>query len=147
MYIRSSKPSSESNHDTVDRNPNAKKRMVTVDPQDLIGRTFLKDAEEDRQRFHVQVVRAVVDREEELKKGSVYIKCIYEVPNSMVDEIFTYNEILDHIEKDNIDIESNTEQLYKFQRIAHQRPLRTSDKDYKGSTYNVLVEWETGGTT
>jgi hypothetical protein len=25
--------------------------------------------------------------------------------------------------------------------------LRTSDKDYKGSTFNVLIEWETGETT
>jgi hypothetical protein len=148
MYIRSSTPSSEPHPDMVDRNPNVKKRMVTIDPLDLIGRPFLKDAEEDGQRFRVWVARAVVDREEELKKGSEYMKFICKVPNSMIDEIFTYNEILDHIEKDNIDIESDTEQLYKFRRIAaHQGPLHTSDMDYKGSTYNVLVEWETGETT
>jgi t-SNARE complex subunit (syntaxin) len=57
---------------------------------------------------------AIVDRESELMKGSEYIEFICEVPNSMVNEIFTYNEILDHIEKNNIDIESDTEQLYKF---------------------------------
>jgi hypothetical protein len=62
--------------------------------------------------------------------------------------MYTYNEILDFIERDKNDIESDTEQLYKFRRItAHQGPLRTSDKDYKGSRYNVLVEWETGETT
>jgi hypothetical protein len=88
--------------------------MVTIDPEDLIGRTFLKDAEEDGQRFRVHIVCAVVDRDEELKKGSEYMKFICEVPNSTVDEIYTYNEILDHIEKDNSDIESDTEQLYKF---------------------------------
>ena len=76
------------------------------------------------------------------------MRFICEVPNSAVDEIFTYNEIIDHIEKDNNDIDNDTEQLYKFRCIsAHQGPLRTSDKDYKGSTYNVLVEWETGETT
>ena len=74
------------------------------------------------------------------------MRFICEVPNSTVDAIYTYNEILDHIEKDNMDIDSDTEQLYKFQRItAHQGPLRTTDKDYKGSTYNVLVEWNLGG--
>jgi hypothetical protein len=98
----------------VDKNPNVKKRMVTIDPQDLIGRTFLNDVEKDGQRFRVRVVCAVVDREEELKKGSEYMKFICKVPNSTVDEILTYNMILDHIEKDNIDIESDTEQLYKF---------------------------------
>jgi hypothetical protein len=135
MYIRYSTPSSEPHPDMVDRNPNVKKRMVTIDPHDFIGRNFLKDAEEDGQRFHVWVICAVVDREEELKKGSEYMKFICKVPNSRIDEIFTYNEILDHIEKDNIDIESDTEQLYKFRCIAaHQGPLRTSDMDYKGPT-------------
>jgi hypothetical protein len=82
-----------------------------------------------------------------VKKGSEYMKFICEVPNSTVDEIFTYNEILNHIEKDNNDLESDTEQLFKFHRIAaHQGPLCSSDKDWKGSSYNVLVEWETGET-
>jgi hypothetical protein len=47
-----------------------------------------------------------------------------------------------------MDVHSDTEQLFRFRRIsAHQGPLCTSDKDYKGSTYNVLVEWETGEVT
>jgi hypothetical protein len=54
--------------------------------------------------------------------------------------MFMYTEILDHFEKDKGDIENDTEQLYKFRRItANQGPLRSSDKDYKGSRYNVLV--------
>jgi hypothetical protein len=48
----------------------------------------------------------VADREEELKKSSEYMKFICEVPNTTVDEIFTYNDILDHLEKDNSDIKS-----------------------------------------
>jgi hypothetical protein len=114
----------------------------------LIGRTFLKETEEDGQWFRAHVVRGVIDKGDELKQGSAYLKFICEVPNSTVDEIFTYNEILDHIEKDNNDMESDTEQLFKFCRIAaHQGHLHSSDKDWKGSSYNVLVEWETGETT
>jgi hypothetical protein len=132
----------------VDGDPNIKKRMVTIDPKDLIRRTFLKDSEEDGQRFRACVVCAVVDREEKQKKGSEYMKFICEVPNSMVDEICTYNEILDHIEKDNNDLDKDTEQVFKFRRIAgHQGPLRSCNKDYKNSLYNVLVKWETGETT
>jgi hypothetical protein len=64
------------------------------------------------------------------------------------DEIFSYNEIPYHIEKENNDLGSDTEQLFKFHQItAQQGPLSTSDKDYKGSTYNVLVEWESGEAT
>jgi hypothetical protein len=87
-------------------------------------------------------VCAVVDKEEELKKGLEFMKSICDVPNSTVDEIITYNDILDQIDKDNNNIANDTEQLHKFRYInAHQGPLLTSNKDYKGSTYNVVVEW------
>jgi hypothetical protein len=67
------------------------------------------------------------------------------IPNSKVDEMFTYNKILDHIEKDKDDIENDTEQLCKFQSItAHQGPLCLSNKDYKGSQFNVIGESDTG---
>jgi hypothetical protein len=35
--------------------------MVTIDPKDLIGRTFLKETEEDGQQFRALVVRAIID--------------------------------------------------------------------------------------
>jgi hypothetical protein len=145
IFIRSSQRQDDIE---LDSDPSIKRRMVTIDPKDLIGRTFLKDSEEDGQRFRARVVRAVIDKEEDLKKGSEHMKFICEVPNSTVDEILTYNEILDHIARDNDDIDNDTEQTYKFRRItAHQGPLHSSDKDYKGSSFNVLVEWESGETT
>ena len=62
------------------------------------------------------------------------MKFVCEVPISKVDEMYTYNKILDYIERDKNEIENDTKQLYKSQRItAHQGPLQTSDKDYKGS--------------
>jgi hypothetical protein len=76
------------------------------------------------------------------------MKFICEVPNSTVDEILTLNEILGYIIRDKNEVPNFTKQLFKFWRItAHQGPLRTSDKDYKGSTFNVLVKCETGETT
>jgi hypothetical protein len=43
--------------------------------------------------------------------------------------------VLDFIERDNLDLDSDTEQLYLFLRItAHQGLLFTSDANYKGST-------------
>jgi hypothetical protein len=125
----------------LDDDPSVQQRMVTIDPKDLIGRTFLKDSEVDGQRFRARVFRAVLDNEDNMK-------FICEVPNLKVNKMYTYNKILDHIEKDKDDIGNDTEQLYKFRRItAHQGPLRSSDKDYKGSRYNIFVEWETGETT
>ena len=40
------------------------------------------------------------------------------------------------------------QELYKFRAIiGHQGPLLASDPDWKGSKYNVQVEWETGKIT
>ena len=40
------------------------------------------------------------------------------------------------------------QKLYRFRAIiGHQGPLLASDPDWKGSKYNVQVEWETGEIT
>ena len=40
------------------------------------------------------------------------------------------------------------QELYRFRDIiGHQGPLLASDPDWKGSKYNVQVEWETGEIT
>ena len=40
------------------------------------------------------------------------------------------------------------QELFKFRSIIrHQDPLAATDPDWKGSKYNVQVEWETGEIT
>ena len=40
------------------------------------------------------------------------------------------------------------QELYRFRPIiGHQGPLLASDPDWKGSKYNVQVEWEAGEIT
>jgi hypothetical protein len=93
-------------------------------------------------------VRGNIEKESELKRDPNHIRFLCEVDGDIVDDIYTYSQIFDFIERDNLDIDNDTEQLYRFRRIsARQGPLQTSDRDYKASTYNVLVEWETGETT
>jgi len=55
----------------------------------------------------------------------------------------SYNDILAHIQND----EESTI-AWKFRKItAHERPLKPNHPNYKGSTYNVMVEWENGEIT
>jgi hypothetical protein len=68
-------------------------------PKELIGRKFLMDSEEDGRRLQACVIRAVVYKEEELKNGLEYMKFIFKGSNSTVAEIFTYNDILNYVEK------------------------------------------------
>ena len=55
----------------------------------------------------------------------------------------SYVQILDHLDQ-----QEQQEELYKFRAISgHQGPLSPQDENYKGSKYNVMVEWETGEIT
>jgi hypothetical protein len=55
---------------------------------------------------------------------------------------------LDYIEQDNFANDLSNDGLFQFREIiGHQGPLKPDDLDYKGSTYNVKVEWETGEIT
>ena len=57
------------------------------------------------------------------------------------EDIVAYNDILEYITLDT----TSEEPFWKFKRIiAHQGLLTSTHADYKGSRYNVMVEWETG---
>ena len=57
-----------SNFDTTNSDdPKVTRRMPTIDPKDLIGRTFLKETETDGQRFRARIVRAIIDKDNEVK--------------------------------------------------------------------------------
>jgi hypothetical protein len=118
-----------------------KTTMITIDPKELVGRTFLKETEEDGQRFRAGIVRAIIDKEKH--QDPQYTEFLCKVDSDVADKILTYNKILYHIERESNDLENDTKQVYKFLQIsASQGPLRTADNDY-----NIFVEWETGETT
>ena len=57
--------------------------------------------------------------------------------------IMSYVQILDHLDQ-----QEQQEDLFKFRAITgHEGPLSPQDENYKGSKYNVMVEWETGEIT
>ena len=117
--------------------------MPTFDPTDLIGRTFLLPPQDDGQRFRGKIIETIVENGQELNKHPDRIKFRCAVNDEQFEEIISYNEILNMIEKDETE-----EGLWRFKSITdHQGPLSKSDKAYNGSRYNVLVNWETGEST
>ena len=63
------------------------------------------------------------------------------------DEIMAYNDILELISRQYKE-EQDPEWLWTFKKIkAHQGPLMSNSPHYKGSSYNVLVQWEDGSST
>lgn len=74
--------------------------MPIVDPKDLIGRTFLHSKNEDETQMRVKIVSQIEDYTDEMKKGRNLIKFQCSVNNDEYEELLSYDEVLDHIEKD-----------------------------------------------
>ena len=73
----------------------------------------------DRLKIQENKEKGIVDKDAKLKQEPEYIKFICEVDGDTADEIFTYNQILDHIERDNLDETNDTE------RCDPQEPRNT----------------------
>ncbi len=113
-------------------------------PSDLDGRTFLLDPKEDGQCFCARIVQAIEEHDSKLFNEGTHYKFRCSINNDQYEEILTYNEILNYIEQQNDD----GIKLWKFKRIsAHEGPLKSTDPTYKGSKYNVMIEWENGEIT
>ena len=70
----------------------------------------------------------------------IKFKCLV---NDKYKEIVAYNDIVDYIKQDD-----GWDGVWKFKQILdHQGPIKTNDDQYRGSCYNILVEWETGKRT
>jgi hypothetical protein len=136
-------PTDEPTDENPER-PSTRDDMVIVDPQELLGRTFLMDTQEDGQRFHAHIVECISDHESNVRRSDDHVKFRISVNEDEYKEIITYNELIDFIEKN----QENDAIVWRFRRIVgHQGPLLQHDKDYNGSRFNVLVEWENGEIT
>ena len=95
------------------------KPMPTFDPTPLIGRTFLLPPEDDGQRFRGKIIEVLQKTEKDLTQHPARVKFRCSINNNEFEEILSYNDIMDLIEKD------ETEHgLWKFKSISgHQGPL------------------------
>jgi hypothetical protein len=114
-----------------------------IDAEDLIGRTFLLDKQEDGQRFRARIVKLIDDHSSNIHDNKKRMKFLLSVNDDESEEIITYNQLLEYLRKD-----EENDVVWKFQRItSHQGPLTPSHPDFKGSKYNVVIEWENGEVT
>jgi hypothetical protein len=113
--------------------------MPVVDPNDLVGRTFLMPPQEDGQRSRAHIVRAIKDHTRNLAKDEDHIHFLCSINDDQFEEIMTYNVLLSSLEEN-----GTTNTVWHFRCITgHQGLLTPKDKDWNGSSYNVMIEWET----
>jgi hypothetical protein len=118
-------------------------QLEIINPSDLIGRTFLTEPQEDGQRFCAQIVRAISNNEHDLENDPKQVKFVCSMNNDAFEDIVAYSNIIQHIERD-----EDNGHVWQFRRItAHEGPLRPNHPNWKGSTYNIMIEWEDGSIT
>jgi hypothetical protein len=72
---------------------------VIVDPQELLGCTFLMDTQEDGQRFRACFVECIFNHESNVRRSDDHVKFRISVNEDECKEIITYNELMDFIDK------------------------------------------------
>ncbi|GAX13599.1 hypothetical protein FisN_14Lh370 [Fistulifera solaris] len=111
---------------------------------DLQGRSFLLQPRDDGQRFRATVIEALGDFENSHDTSPDHVKFRCSVNNNEYEEILSYQELMDLLAEN----QGDDEVYWRFRSISdHQGPLKPDDPNYKGSLYNVKVEWENGETT
>ena len=114
-----------------------------MDPNDIIGRTYLSTPKEDGTRMRLRIVEAMDKIDRDLNNSDVVIRFCAENQDVSYEEIQFMQQILDKIEQ-----EDGDEQVWKFLSLdGHQGSPKRSDPDYKGSKYNLRVNWENGEIT
>ena len=113
-------------------------------PDELLGRTVLLN-EEDGSVMRYTVVKQIMDRD---AANHEKIKFLLSVGDGTLEELITYNELSDLVERQ-MDAELRDEvDYFAFDAVVgHQGPMNHADPRYRGSSYNVQVQWTTGEKT
>ena len=120
-----------------DADPSHIKPMPEFDPDDLIGRTFLFPPQENGEMLRAKVTKKVVEEIEAEDANRIpNINFILDIGEGKVEEIITYNQLLDHLEQAEKEDNFMDQELYKFRAIiGHKGPLKATDPNWKGSKW------------
>ena len=116
--------------------------LPTFSPQELLGMTFLHTTE-DGQTIKAQVKRQIGDQSAQDHRD---LKFLVELGDGTYEEIVGYIQLCDIIEEQSNNVGKHD--LFAFEKILdHHGPLKSSDKDYNGSSYNLKILWTDGSIT
>ena len=110
----------QSNHHLIDENGERKRATISEHVKDLYQDQVSR---EDQLRFKLKI------------------------DGDQLDDLISYNQLMEYLE-DKTDNGPLEDGLYRFKSIKdHKGPYTSSDPEYNGSSYNLLIEWETGEHT
>jgi Reverse transcriptase (RNA-dependent DNA polymerase) len=116
-------------------------------PTDLLGRIFSDFPAEDGVAHKIKIIKLIADHKENIKQQPATVKYMAESLTGGYEKILNYNDILNFLERDNHEGDLDTGLTGYKDIIGHQGPLNAHDPNYKGSRYNVQIEWNDGDIT
>ena len=121
--------------------------MSTINFDDLLGRTFLLPMDENGERKRPIISEHVKDLYQQQVSREDQLRFKLKIDGDQLDDLISYNQLMEYLE-DKTDTGPLEDGLYRFKCIKdHKGPYTSSDPEYNGSSYNLLIEWETGEQT
>ena len=131
------------NPDGSDNTPH----MSIINLDDLLGRTFLLPMDENGERKRATISEHVNDLCQEQVSREDQLRFKLKIDGDQLDDLISYSQLMEYLE-DKTDTGPLEDGLYRFKWIKdHKGPYTSSDPEYNGSSYNLLLEWETGEQT
>ena len=117
-----------------DDGPTSSMPLPEFNPEDLVGRTFLLPPGDNGERLRAKVTRKVVEDIEKADEERIQkLSYISGIGNGKVEELISYNQLVDHLEAAANEDNEISNDLYKFRaHIGHQGPLNPTDPNSKG---------------
>ena len=113
-------------------------------PDELLGLSFLRETDTG-ECFRAKITRKILDRDAQDHQA---IKFLISIGDGELEEIISYNELSDIVERQHQAEEDGELDTWAYESILdHEGPLRPGMPQYKGSAYNVLIEWADGSKT
>ena len=121
--------------------------MPIINFDDLLGRTFLLPMDENGERKRATIFEHVKDLYQQQVSREDQLRFKLKIDGDQLDDLISYNQLMEYLE-DKTDTGPLEDGLYRFKCIKdHKGPYTSSDPEYNGSSYNLLIEWETGEQT
>ena len=121
--------------------------MSIINFDDLLGRTFLLPMDENGERKRATISEHVKDLYQQQVSREDQLRFKLKIDGDQLDDLISYNQLMEYLE-DKTDTDPLEDGLYRFKCIKdHKGPYTSSDPEYNGSSYNLLIEWETGEQT
>ena len=121
--------------------------MSIINSDDLLGRTFLLPMDENGERKRATISEHVKDLCQQQVSREDQLRFKLKIDGDQNDDLISYNQLMEYLE-DKTDTGPLEDGLYRFKCIKdHKGPYTSSDPEYNGSSYNLLIERETGEQT